>query len=91
MLGDAPEMAALLAARLTGEPSFAAALRASHIGPREYTKFAIALFAARLAHGFVRSGAMRVIPAGVATDNVAFVETHEEEVAVVLRMMGVER
>ena len=90
VLGDAPVVAAELEARLKGEPALAAALRASNISPHEYAKFALSLFAARLAHGFVKSGALRVIPAGVATDNVGFVETHDAAVAAVLQTLGVE-
>lgn len=90
VLGDAPVVAAVLEARLKGEPTLTAALRASNISAHEYATFAISLFAARLAHGFVKSGALRVIPAGVATDNVAFVEAHAAAVAAVLQTLGVE-
>jgi hypothetical protein len=90
VLGDAPVVAAELEARLQRDASLAGALRASNISAREYAKFALALFGARLAHGFMKSGALRVIPAGVATENVAFVEAHEAKVAVVLQLLGVE-
>lgn len=75
---------------LISEPRFAAALRTAGMSPRDYTKFALALFAARLAHGFMKSGALRKIPAGAPTDNVKFVETHEKEVAATLQLLGVE-
>jgi hypothetical protein len=88
--GDAPVVAAELASRLAGEPRFAAALTDAGIAAPEYSRFALALFAARLAHGFVRSGAMRRVPPGVATDNVAFVDAHEAEVSAVLKVLGVE-
>lgn len=91
VLGDAPMMATELEARLNSEPALATALWAANMSAREYTKFALALFAARLAHGFMKSGALRFVPAGVATENVAFIEGHQAEVAEVLRVMGVER
>ncbi len=90
VLGDAPVVAAALEARLRSEPALAEALRAANISAPEYTKFALSLLAARLAHGFVKSGALRVIPPGVATDNVAFVETHAAAIAAVLQTLGVE-
>ena len=88
--GDAPAVAAELAARLHGEPTFAAALREAGISAPDYARFALSLVAARLAHGFLSSGAMRRVPAGVATDNVAFVEAHLGEVAAVLKLLGIE-
>jgi hypothetical protein len=90
VLGEAAAEAAALETRLTNEPGLATALRLSGISAREYTKFAIGLFAARLAHGFVKSGVMRRVPPGVATDNVAFIDAHETDVAAVLRDLGVE-
>ncbi|MGH9175390.1 MAG: hypothetical protein ACRD1H_13585, partial [Vicinamibacterales bacterium] len=90
VLGDAPVMAAELEARLRSAPALAAALRAADISARDYTKFALSLFAARLAHGFVKSGALRIVPPGVATDNVAFVEAHQVEIAAVLQLLGLE-
>jgi hypothetical protein len=88
--GDAAEVAPALEARLTREPSLAAALHAAKISPHDYATFAIVLIGARLAHGFVKSGAMRFVPAGVASDNVAFIDAHEPAVAEVLRILGVE-
>jgi hypothetical protein len=88
--GDAPIVAAELATRLHGEPRFAAALREAGISAHDYTRFALSLTAARLAHGFVSSGAIRRVPAGVATDNVAFVEAHHAEVSAVLKVLGIE-
>ena len=88
--GDAPVVAAQLAARLTGEPRFGEALGAAKISAEEYTRFALALFAARLAHGFVSSGALRRVPAGAPAENVAFVGAHEAEIAAVLKVLGVE-
>lgn len=90
VLGDAPVVAAALEARLQSEPALAAALQASNISAHEYTKFALSLFGARLAHGFVKSGALRVIPPGVATDNVAFVDAHTAAVSAGLQTLGVE-
>jgi hypothetical protein len=90
VLGDVAEMAAALEQRLTAEPALAAALKGAKMPPREFTTFTLALIGARLAHGFVRSGAMRFVPPGIATDNVAFIEAHEAAVDAVLRRLGVE-
>src|SRR4030095_9070851 len=54
--GDAVAEAAGLVARLTNHTGLAAALEAATITPREYTKFAITLIAAHLAHGFLKTG-----------------------------------
>ena len=88
--GDAGEMATALKQRLDTDPVLSAALFAADISAHEYAAFAIALFAARLAQGFLASGAMRRVPAGVAADNVAFVTAHEAEVAVVLKQLDLE-
>ncbi len=88
--GDAAEVAPALEARLTREPALAAALGAAKISPHDYATFAIVLIGARLAHGFVKSGAIRFVPPGVAADNVAFIEANEREVAQVLQLLGVE-
>jgi hypothetical protein len=90
VLGDVAEVAAALEARFIREPALAAALADAEISARDYTTFALALVGARLAHGFVKSGAMRFVPPGVATDNVAFIAAHEAEVAAVLMLLGVE-
>jgi len=86
---DASSAAAQLMARLDHEPAFVEALRASGLTTREYTMFALALVGARLAHGFVESGALRAVPGGVPADNVAFVGAHLQEVLDVLRALGV--
>jgi hypothetical protein len=88
--GDAAEMATALQSRLEGEPSVAVALFAADISSHEYATFSISMFAARLAHGFVASGAMRRVPAGVASDNVTFVGRHEREIAVLLKQLRLE-
>jgi hypothetical protein len=85
--GDAPEMAAALQRRLDSEPALAAALFAADISAHEYALFAIALFAARMAAGFVKSGAMRRVPPGVAAENVAFVTAHEREITALLKQL----
>ena len=74
--------------RLDGDAPLTAALFAADIGSHEYVTFAIALFAARLAHGFVRSGAMRRVPSDVHADNVAFVAAHEAEVEALMKLLG---
>jgi hypothetical protein len=90
VLDDAADAAATLERRLSREWALASALGAAGMPPREYTTFAISLIGARLAHGFVKSGAMRFVPPGVAADNVAFIDAHEREVAAILRLLGVE-
>ena len=88
--GDVAEMATALHQRLDTDPALAAALFAADISAHEYAAFAIALFAARLAQGFLRSGAMRRVPEGVAADNVAFVTAHDEEISVLLKQLHLE-
>ena len=90
VLDDVVVAATTLDGRLRTQPALAAALEKAGIGAREYTTFALALFAARLAHGFVQSGAMRFVPEGVTKENVAFVDTHRDAVMAVLRVLGVE-
>ena len=90
VLEDVVVAAGALDERLRNEPALAAALQAARMTAHEYTTFALALFAARLAHGFVKSGVMRYVPEGVTKENVAFVEAHQAEVAAVLQALGVE-
>jgi hypothetical protein len=86
---DAASAAAQLIARLDNEPAFVEALRAADLSSREYTMFALTLVGARLAHGFIQSGALRAVPSGPPTDNVAFVGAHLQDVLDVLRALGV--
>ena len=88
--GDAPDMAAALQKRLDSEPALAPALFAADISSHEYAAFAIALFAAWLAHGFLKSGAMRRVPPGAAADNVAFIAAHDKQVAAVLKQLNLD-
>ncbi len=88
--GDVLPMAVALEARLRNEPAFAAAFFAADLTPHEYTKFVLTLVSARLARGFVKSGVIRSVPAGVHADNVLFVDTHLAEIEAVLKEMGVE-
>ena len=88
--GDAPEAAATLVNRLDRDPELSAALFAADMSAREYATFALSLLAARLAHGFMQSGALRRVPAGVTTDNVAFIRENLTEVTTVLRQLGIE-
>jgi hypothetical protein len=90
VLGDAPSMARELESRLSDHPDLSEALRAARISAREYTTFALTLFGARLAHGFMSSGVLHSIPKGVATDNVQFVAAHLSAVTKVLQVLGVE-
>jgi hypothetical protein len=89
LVGEAREMAAALERRLRTDPDLAEALRPARMPAREYTKFALALFGAHLAHGFVASGALRGVPPGVTADNVAFVEAHRTDIAAVLTELGI--
>jgi hypothetical protein len=88
--GDILEMAALLRARLEEEPAFRTALFAAEIDAHEFTTFALALFAARLAHGFVKAGLIHVMPDGVAGGNVAFAEAHRVEIGALFAEIGIE-
>jgi len=88
--GEAPVMAAGLRARLENDPALTAALRDAKITAREYTLFALTLFAARLAQGFVKAGVIREVPDGPAADNIAFVNAHDREIAAVFKELGVE-
>jgi hypothetical protein len=89
LLGDATVMAALVDARLRSEPPLAGALAEAGLGSREYTKFAITLLAARLAHGFLKAGVLQQVAPGAATENVAFVKAHEDDVTAVLDALGI--
>jgi hypothetical protein len=86
--GDAPEMAAGLMSRLENHTGLAAALQTAKLTSREYTKFAITLVAAHLAHGFINAGVLQRVPAGAPTQNVEFVEAHQTEITAVLADLG---
>lgn len=88
--GDVLEMATLLNTRLEEELAFRSALFAAQIDSREFTTFALALFAARLAHGFVKAGLIHVMPDGVAGGNVAFAEAHQADIGSLFKEIGVE-
>jgi|KBSSwiStaDraftv2_1062776.scaffolds.fasta_scaffold218465_2 hypothetical protein len=87
---DVLAAAITLEARLRAEPALAGAFFAADMTPHDYTKFTLALVAARLAHGFVKSGALRRVPVGVHADNVMFIDAHLADVVAVLKEMGVE-
>ena len=87
--GDAVAEAAGLVARLENHPALVAALGTAMITPREYTKFAITLIAAHLAHGFLAAGVLPRVPAGAPTINVEFVKAHEADVTAVLTSLGI--
>ena len=88
--GDVLPMAVALEARLRSEPALAKAFFAADLAPHEYTKFVITLVAARFAYGFVKSGVLRSVPAGVHADNVTFVDAHLSEIEAVLKALGVD-
>ena len=87
--GDAPTVASGLAARLENHAGLAAALQTAKMSPREYSKFAIALVAAHLAHEFLKAGVLQRVPSGAPTNNVEFVKAHEPEVVAVLAELGI--
>jgi hypothetical protein len=87
--GDAVAMASALSARLENHAGLAAALQTAKLTPREYSKFAISLVAAHLAHGFLRAGVLQRVPAGAPANNVDFVKAHEAEVTEVLANLGI--
>jgi hypothetical protein len=88
--GDAVQMATEVRTRLANDATLAAALFAADISAHEYVTFALALFGARLAHGFLESGAMRMVPPGVAADNVSFVREHLPAIRAALTQLGLE-
>jgi hypothetical protein len=87
--GDAPAVAAGLVARLENHAGLSAALQSAKLTPREYSKFAIALLAAHMAHRFMQAGVLQRVPAGAPTHNVEFVGTHQTEITAVLADLGV--
>jgi len=86
--GDAVEMAAGLVSRLENHVGLTAALQTAMLTSREYSKFAITLVAAHLAHGFIKAGVLQRVPAGAPTHNVEFVDTHQTEITAVLADLG---
>jgi hypothetical protein len=87
---DVAAAATTLETRLQAHPELARALRAARLSARDYSKFALAVVAARLAHGFVKAGVLRGVPEGPAAANVAFVQAHEAEIASVLADLGID-
>jgi hypothetical protein len=88
--GDVREMAAELQTRLDSEPAYRTALFAAEIDAREFTTFALALFAARLAQGFIDAKLIYVMPDTVAGQNVAFVQARQTEIRTLFADLGVE-
>jgi hypothetical protein len=88
--GDAAAAAKALQMRIEAHPALRGAIRGARLSVREYTKFALAIFAARLAHGFVKAGVLRRVPDGAAAANVAFVEAHEVEITSLLAELGID-
>ena len=87
--GDAVAEAAGLVARLENHTGLAAALAAANLTAREYTKFALTLIVAHLAHGFLTTGVLPRVPSGAPTINVEFVKAHDSEVTAVLATLGI--
>lgn len=88
--GDAVSAARTLETRLQAHAALAAALRAEKLSARDYATFALALVAARLAHGFVKTGVLRRVPDGTAAANVAFVAAHESAISSLLADLGID-
>jgi hypothetical protein len=87
---DAVAAATALETRLQAHAVLVRALREAKLSAREYTKFALTLFAARMAHGFVKAGVLRGVPDGAASANVAFVQKHEKEITALLAILGLD-
>ena len=87
---DVLAAAIALETKLRNEPALAGAFVAADITPHDYTKFALALVAARLAYGFVQSGVLRSVPPGVHADNVMFVRDNLTEILAVLKELGID-
>lgn len=87
--GDVIEASATLEGRLRDHPGLAHALSAAMISARDYTKFALTLVAARLALGFLEASVLKTVPAGAATENVAFVRAHRAEVDDLFTELGI--
>jgi hypothetical protein len=87
---DVKAAAMTLESRLASHPALGTALGDARLTARDYTTFALALVAARLAHGFVKTGVLRRVPDGVAAANVAFVAAHEQEIGSVLADLGID-
>jgi hypothetical protein len=90
LTGDAAAAATALETRLQAHPALVDALRGAKLTARDYTKFALAMFAAHLVHGFVKAGVVRRVPDGAAAANVAFVRAHEAEIASLLAELGID-
>ena len=87
---DVTEASATLEARLRSHAGLSEALTAAKMSPRDYTKCALTLVAARLALGFLDSGALKAVPRGPAADNVAFVRAHRTAVDQTLTDLAIE-
>ena len=88
VLAEAVAMATGLVARLDNHAGLTAALQTAKLTSREYSKFAITLVAAHMAHGFIKAGVLPRVPDGAPTHNVEFVDTHQAEVTAVLAELG---
>lgn len=88
--GDVTEASAALEDRLRSHTRLAEALTAAKMSPRDYTKCALTLVAARLALGFLDSGVLKTVPPGAAADNVAFVRAHRTTVDEMLKELAIE-
>jgi hypothetical protein len=87
--GDAVIAASGLVARLENHVGLSAALEAAKLTPREYAKFTISLVGAHLAYNFLKTGALKRVPAGAPTINVEFVKAHETAVTAALESLGI--
>jgi hypothetical protein len=87
---DVAAAARALETRLEAHPALVAALRAEKLSARDYTQFALTMFAARLVHGFVKTGLVRSVPKGAAAANVAFVQAHETAITAVLAALDID-
>lgn len=75
-------------AALRKEPIMAKALGSAGMSPRDYAKFTLAFFQAAMVHGMQKAGHLKEIPkdlqASINMENLAFMETHQAEIAKVM-------
>jgi hypothetical protein len=87
---DAAAAAAALESRLQAHPALVEALGTARLTAREYTKFALTVLVAHVAHRFIRAGVLRDVRKGAAAGNVAFVQEHEPAITALLAGLGID-
>ncbi|HEY8536749.1 MAG TPA: hypothetical protein VIL25_09870 [Vicinamibacterales bacterium] len=69
-----------LAGQIASAPMLASAVAKAGMKPREFAVAQLAFFNTVTAYAFLKSGAIKQLPAGVSKENVEFVRTHEAEI-----------